>query len=66
MNLIERLKTYKEANKLTKDDLFLELRAAGVAVSMNTLANWLGNKNEPSQMYRKALENFLSEGPKDA
>ncbi|MCK5012214.1 MAG: hypothetical protein KAS66_00180 [Candidatus Omnitrophica bacterium] len=65
MNLIDRLKTYKETKKLSKDDLFIELRAADVPVSMITLTNWLSNKNEPSQMYRKALENFLAGADND-
>lgn len=63
MNLIDRLKKYKELNGLTSNEALRDkMCAAGIDVSVVTVSNWMRSQNFPSKMIRTSLENFLHDG----
>jgi transcriptional regulator with XRE-family HTH domain len=61
--VIERLKSWREANNLSQSQAVDALQAAGLPAKLKTLQAWESGRNSPQPITAAALERFLNERP---
>jgi transcriptional regulator with XRE-family HTH domain len=59
--VIERLKTWREANNLSQSQTVQVLVAAGLPAKLRTLQDWETGRRSPRGLSSSALERFLNE-----
>jgi transcriptional regulator with XRE-family HTH domain len=61
--VIERLKSWREANNLSQSQAIEVLQSAGLPAKLKTLQAWENGRNSPQPITAAALERFLDERP---
>ncbi|SRR5258708_6418637 len=63
-SVIERLKSWREANNLSQSQAVEVLRSAGLPAKVKTLQAWESGRNSPQPITTAALEQFLDQHPR--
>jgi len=61
--VIERLKSWREANNLSQSQAVEVLQSSGLPAKLKTLQAWESGRNSPQPITAAALERFLDERP---
>ena len=61
--VIERLKSWREANSLSQSQAVEVLQSAGLPAKLKTLQAWESGRNSPQPITAAALQRFLDERP---